>query len=190
VLEEYFGSVLASDIEAYGYGEVADYLTAALPPVDFSITNPPFHSAIAFVRKALANARMGVAMFLPTRWQEGIGRYQTLFAETPPTLVAQFCERVPLHKDTLLRKNKTQTAYSWYIWLKSVPPTSGARLVWIPPCRAWLERWGYYDDDIGPEPMILRPRGHAEPDLAALATPLVSPLPSSTTRLAKVGGSQ
>jgi hypothetical protein len=125
VLEEYFGAVLASDIEDYGFGEIADYLTAECPSVDLSITNPPFQSAIAFVRKALANARIGVAMFLPTRWQEGIGRYQTLFAETPPTLVAQFSERVPIHMDTLLRRNKTQTAYTWFIWLKSVPPTFG-----------------------------------------------------------------
>jgi hypothetical protein len=189
VLEEYFGAVLASDIEAYGYGEVADYLTAALPLVDFSITNPPFHSAMAFVRKALANAKVGVAMFLPTRWKEGIKRYQTLFAEMPPTLVAQFCERVPLHKDTLLRINKTQTAYSWYIWLKAVPPASGARLAWIPPCRKRLERWGDYDDDIGPEVIWLSPRTHAEPDFAALATPLLSGLPSSSLLLANDGGS-
>jgi hypothetical protein len=189
VLEEYFGAVLASDIEDYGFGEIADYLTAECPSVDLSITNPPFQSAIAFVRKALANARIGVAMFLPTRWQEGIGRYQTLFAETPPTLVAQFSERVPIHMDTLLRRNKTQTAYTWFIWLKSVPPTSGARLVWIPPCRVWLERWGDYDDDVGPEAIALPARRPAKPDFAALATPLLPSRRTPSVRLAKAGGS-
>jgi len=42
-LSEYFGSVRASDIEAYGYGETLDFLSASEPaiPIDWVITNPP-----------------------------------------------------------------------------------------------------------------------------------------------------
>jgi hypothetical protein len=42
-LKEYFGEIRASDIHAYGYGAVADFLNAPFEaaPADWVITNPP-----------------------------------------------------------------------------------------------------------------------------------------------------
>lgn len=51
VLSEFFGSVRASDIFNYGYGEIQDFLTGltALRSVDWLITNPPFRLAEDFL---------------------------------------------------------------------------------------------------------------------------------------------
>ena len=51
-LREYFGTVKASDIFAYGHGAVADFLATPLEAssVDWIITNPPFRLAEDFIR--------------------------------------------------------------------------------------------------------------------------------------------
>src|SRR5215475_14443806 len=52
-LEEYFGKVQASDIYAYGYGKVADFLAAPIQAgsVDWVITNPPFRASRCRLRR-------------------------------------------------------------------------------------------------------------------------------------------
>jgi hypothetical protein len=139
-LKEYFGKVKASDIHAYGYGSVADFLTAPLEAgsVDWVITNPPFRLAEDFIKRALIGARYGVAILARTVFIESVGRYREIFEQTPPTKFAQFTERVPMVKGRLDRKASTATGYAWIVWEKKVkhPP----HLVWVPPCRKALER--------------------------------------------------
>lgn len=139
-LKEYFGKVKASDIHAYGYGSVADFLTAPLEAgsVDWVITNPPFRLAEDFIKRALIGARHGVAILARTVFIESVGRYREIFEQTPPTKFAQFTERVPMVKGRLDRKASTATGYAWIVWEKRIqhPP----RLVWVPPCRKALER--------------------------------------------------
>lgn len=139
-LKEYFGKVKASDIHAYGYGSVADFLAAPLEAgsVDWVITNPPFRLAEDFIKRALIGARHGVAILARTVFIESVGRYREIFEQTPPTKFAQFTERVPMVKGRLDRKASTATGYAWIVWEKKVkqPP----RLVWVPPCRKSLER--------------------------------------------------
>jgi hypothetical protein len=93
VVAEFVGSsVTASDIFDDGYG---------IAPVDFLndphlvcpawiITNPPFSTACAFSLRALDLATEGVAMLVRTQWIEGIGRYENLFRDRPPSLYAPF----------------------------------------------------------------------------------------------------
>ncbi|MGY3472483.1 SAM-dependent methyltransferase [Bradyrhizobium ottawaense] len=139
-LKEYFGKVKASDIHAYGYGSVADFLTTPLEAgsVDWVITNPPFRLAEDFIKRALIGARHGVAILARTVFIESVGRYREIFEQTPPTKFAQFTERVPMVKGRLDRKASTATGYAWIVWEKRIkhPP----RLVWVPPCRKALER--------------------------------------------------
>jgi len=132
VLREYFRTVEASDIHAYGYGGVRDFLAPDCQvDADWIITNPPFKDkAEQFALRALDQARVGVAIFAQLRWLETIGRYERLFRDQPPTLIAFFCERIALHMDKWDPKGRTATAYIWLVWLKGRHPRAP---FWIPP---------------------------------------------------------
>jgi hypothetical protein len=102
-LKEYFGKVQASDVHPYGFGTVVDFLSAPFEAssVDWVITNPPFRLAEEFVQRSLMVARRGIAILARTVFIESIGRYQGIFAKTPPSRFAQFSERVPMVKGRL-----------------------------------------------------------------------------------------
>ena len=144
VLREYFAKVKYSDAYHYGYGPVRDFLTYPYETnaVDWVITNPPFRLAEEFVLRSLSVAKLGVAILARTVFLESSGRYRKIFEETPPTIFAQFVERVPMVKGRLDSKATTATGYAWFVWDKQsrVPP----RLAWVPPCRKEMERKGDY----------------------------------------------
>ena len=157
-LAEYFFAVHASDVADYsecevrtdqysGQARVSDFLGLDAVPdhiskqgVDWIITNPPFRLAPEFIRRALAlRPRGGVAMLTRLAFLEGVDRYRTLFCDHAPTIVAQFCERVPMVKGRLTAKGSTATAYCWLVWLNGERAPSPV-LEWIAPCRKRLER--------------------------------------------------
>lgn len=144
-LREFFGGVVASDVHDYGGGfAVRDYLFGPsfdFEPTDWTITNPPFRLAEQFVERALELSRVGVAILVRAAFLEGIGRYERLFAVSPPSDVLQFSERVVMHKGRLAPEGSTATAYAWLVWRKGV---EGTALHWIPPSRKDLERLGDY----------------------------------------------
>ena len=158
-LAEYFARVESSDIHDYGFATVRDFLKGpiAANSVDWVITNPPFKDAEEFVHRSRAIARRGVAMLTRTVFIESVGRYERLFNRTPPTIVAQFTERVPMVKGRIDRKASTATGYCWIVW-DQASNADFTRLVWIPPCRKRLERDADYQ-----EPSTLR----AQADLFA-----------------------
>jgi hypothetical protein len=145
-LKEYFEEVRASDIHAYGYGAVADFLNAPVEAgaVDWVVTNPPFRLAEAFVKRSLVIARRGVAILARTVFIESVGRYREIFETTPPSRFAQFTERVPMVKGRLDRKASTATGYAWLVWDVGRRRKASPQLIWIPPCRKSLERDGDY----------------------------------------------
>ncbi|MCL5779277.1 class I SAM-dependent methyltransferase [Limibaculum sp. FT325] len=145
VLSEYFKEVSASDVHAYGYGAVSNFLTSVheASAFDWVITNPPFRLAEDFVLRALPIARRGVAMLVRTVFIESVGRYERVFTRFPPARVAQFTERVPMIKGRVDRKASTATGYAWVIWEKAC--TAPTALTWVPPCRKSLERAGDYE---------------------------------------------
>lgn len=138
VLGEVFGQVTASDVHDYGCGFQVGSFVGSGPDVietpdvtiDWVITNPPFNEATAFVERAREVARHGVAMLVRTSWLEGVGRYQALFRDTPPSLIGQFVERVPMHRGRWDPAGATMTAYAWVIWQHGEFDT---RTRWIPP---------------------------------------------------------
>ncbi len=138
-LREYFATVEASDIHDYGAGFPArDYLFGEAPePVDWTITNPPFRLAEQFIDRGLATSRYGIAIIVRAAFLEGVGRFERLYAVTPPSHVLQFSERVVMHKGRLAPEGSTATAYAWLVWM---PYSRGTELSWIPPSRKLLER--------------------------------------------------
>jgi len=146
-LGEYFSAVWASDVHDYGLegAFLHDFLMPYTPRmlnipgwgVDWIISNPPFRLAEQFITQARGMAGEGVAMIVRTSFLEGVGRYQNLFSKSPPSIVAQFSERVPMVRGRLTATGSTATSYCWLVWIKGVTTTE---LVWIPPCRKKLER--------------------------------------------------
>jgi len=152
-LREYFGTVHASDVHDYGnpcQQRVSDFLFPGSEPavvaaegVDWIITNPPFRLAESFIERAFAVGARNLAMLVRTAFLEGCGRYDRLFRLNPPSVVAQFTERLPMVRGRCDPKASTATAYCWLAWMEG---EEGTRMLWIPPCRKHLERPGDYDD--------------------------------------------
>ncbi len=164
-LEEYFGQVEASDIFDYGYGTVADFLHPDHPgyaQCDWIITNPPFNLAGDFIRQALKLARRGVAMLCRTQFQEGEDRHATIFAPHPPVAIAQYIERVPMHRGRWVVNGKSATAYEWFVWLKE-PAGHRTAFQWIPKSRLVLSR---HDDWLRFSGCMNLPKTHAAMVLA------------------------
>lgn len=158
-LKEYFGRVSASDIFDYSVNggvpwcqdRVVDFLfpgsespMLAAQGCDFIITNPPFRLAEQFIERARQlKGWQGTAMLVRTAFLEGVGRWERLYSVNPPTVVAQFTERVPMVKGRLTATGSTATAYCWLVWLANRDPQP---MMWIPPCRKQLERPGDYPE--------------------------------------------
>lgn len=146
-LKEYFDCVHTSDIHDYGYGDkVSDFLFPIpfdFVDVDWVITNPPFRLAEQFIDRAFHLSLEGVAMIVRTSFLEGVGRYERLFTKNPPSVIAQFAERVPMVKGRLTEKGSTATAYCWLVWVMG---KEGTEFKWIPPCRKSLEYAGDYPE--------------------------------------------
>jgi hypothetical protein len=141
-LKEYADHVFAADLGHYGYcpGGI-DFLdkTIAAPQVSWVIANPPTTRALVlkFALRALEIAP-NVAIFARLQWLETAERYHKLFRPHPPTLIAVFSERVPLHRGRWVINGSTATSYCWLVWVKGMPPRP---LFWIPPgCRKRLSK--------------------------------------------------
>lgn len=153
VLKEQFARVDSFDIEDYGYcpalpgGFLENDRFCNEGEWDWCITNPPFKLAAEFVRKGLFVARRGVAMLCRTVIIEGQTRFENLYSVHPPSLVAQYVERVPMVEAQFDPKASTATGYAWVVWDKQNPMKKKypndllqAPLCWIPPSRFELER--------------------------------------------------
>ena len=139
-LGEYFETVFASDIHPYADGQpVGNFVArpgsidAISPPFkpDWIVTNPPFNLACEFALTALERATEGVAMLCRSTWAESAKRYEALFRDTPPAVIAQYSERVPMVKGHYDPKASSATGYAWFVWY--CRPTGPTQFMWIPP---------------------------------------------------------
>lgn len=150
-LLESFAAVPASDVHDYdGRYPIRDYLfgpTSDWAPTDWTITNPPFRLAEQFIDRALELSAVGCAMLVRSAFLEGVGRFERLFAERPPTTILQFSERVVMHKGRLAPDGSTATAYCWLVWEHGCEKS--AHFDWIAPCRRALERVYDYQEHGG-----------------------------------------
>lgn len=153
VLSEVFEKVRASDVEDYGADfEVGSYVGVGPDVIsrsqpDWIITNPPFNLAVEFAERALTEATIGIALLLRTSWMEGGERYERLFRNKPPRIVAPYCERVPMVAGRWDPAASSATSYTWFVWHQA-HFRKETRLVWIAPGAkarhsqdADLKRW-------------------------------------------------
>lgn len=144
-LAESFGAknVFSTDILDYnwkGQDALFDWVGgehASARGFTWMITNPPFRHAETFVKNALIREIPNVAVLVRTQFLEGVGRFNNLYSWRSPAVVAQFAERVPMVQGRLDPKASTATSYAWVVWVEGVNKT---RMMWIPPCRALLEK--------------------------------------------------
>jgi hypothetical protein len=149
-LEPTFFRCLQADIHDYGNKiPTEDFLIKPVEhdwDVDWVITNPPFRLGLEFAQRALPLAKKGVALLVRTQFLESKLRYDELFRDRAPDIIAQFVERVPMVKGRVDPNASTATAYCWLVWLQDNPaPYPGPIFQWIPPCRHHLEKPGDYD---------------------------------------------
>lgn len=159
-LAETFQRVICTDIFDYGWQgqeRTVDYLWPGdLQPAEFTIFNPPFRLAEKFILRSFETpVWQGTAAIVRSAFLEGADRYRNLFTKYPPTIYAQFTERVIMTKGIVrdpskeywdekakkMKRPSTATSYCWLVWLRDAsrkPP------MWIPPCRKALERVGDY----------------------------------------------
>ncbi|WP_438751471.1 SAM-dependent methyltransferase [Pararhizobium sp. O133] len=144
-LAEYFKTVHSADAYPYGFCPIRDFLTFPYEALshDWVITNPPFRLAEEFVETALTVARKGVAILARTVFLESVGRYENIFIKRPPSVFAQFAERVPMVKGRVDAKASTATGYAWFVW-ENEKQGEHPRLSWVPPCRKSLEKTDDY----------------------------------------------
>ncbi len=113
------------------------YLLDGMDWFDAIVTNPPFRLALDFAERCLDIApERGFALLCRAAWSESKKRYERLFQDRPPSLIAQFVERVPMVEGRCDPGADTATAYAWYCWR---PGDHDTRYRWIPPCRKALE---------------------------------------------------
>lgn len=145
-LSEFFRTAHGSDIHDYGFGDVDDFLFPGNERAGYHwiITNPPFRLGMQFIIKALETAEAGVAVLVRTAFLEGNERYNELFNKYPPSIIAQFVERVPMVRGRLDKNISSATAYCWIIWDKSALKDL-TQFVWIPKCRKLLEKPSDYE---------------------------------------------
>lgn len=164
VLAERFDDVYRTDVHDHGglhavgsfVGVGADVVSAPPHRPDWIITNPPFSLGLEFAERALQEAREGVALLVRSAWLETETRWERLFRDAPPAIVALFVERVPMHLGRWDPEGDTATAYAWVVWRRAAPRESETplescakparwgngctSLIWIPPgCRRRLE---------------------------------------------------
>lgn len=138
VLREYSRGVIASDIHDYGYGDGVQDFTTWNPSCEWDrphwiITNPPYNGREEiFALRAIDIATVGVALFVRQQWLETVGRYGRIFKPHPPSIIAQFSERVPLARGRWNPDGSTATAYLWIIWLRE-RLRGPVQFFWIPP---------------------------------------------------------
>lgn len=96
---------------------------------DWIITNPPFPDALAFILNGLDVAQSGVAVLARTNLMEGKERYERLFRDRPPRIVAPFAGRVDMTVGGIDPATSTATSYAWFVWTAHAPQEP---VRWIP----------------------------------------------------------
>lgn len=135
-LVEHGHKVYSSDLIDRGYGDVQDFFEMDKLPDDCStiLTNPPYKYALEFVLHSLKLLpEKGLCiMFLKTTFLESVGRYNALFKDNPPCIVAQCISRVQccINGEFDKVKSSSAQAYAWFIWQKS-ERVINPRIMWI-----------------------------------------------------------
>lgn len=131
VLEETGCKVRSSDLYERGYGESGFDFLSATSRAGNIVTNPPYNAAEGFVARGVELADRKFALLLRLAFLEGANRAKTIFAQTPPSRVWVFSERITFYMKGATKAGSGTTAYAWFVWDKDAP--SRTELKWFAP---------------------------------------------------------
>ena len=124
-LKQYGCKVYSADLIDRGYGEVKDFFDTTSLPEDCSciITNPPYKYATEFILHSLEILPEGgyCFMLLNNSYLEGKTRYEKIYKQYPPMMVACFVRRLRCSLNGMFDKkleNRSAVPYSWFVWRK------------------------------------------------------------------------
>ncbi len=131
VLEETGQPVRSTDLYDRGFGESGvDFLTSP-SEADNIVTNPPYNCAEGFVASGVKQAKRKFALLLRLAFLEGANRVKTIYANTPPSRVWVFSERITFYPSGVEPKGSGTSAYAWFVWDKDAPGST--ELKWFEP---------------------------------------------------------
>jgi hypothetical protein len=131
VLEETGQPVRSTDLYDRGFGESGvDFLTSR-SEADNIVTNPPYNCAEGFVASGVKQAKRKFALLLRLAFLEGANRAKTIFANTPPSRVWVFSERITFYPSGVEPKGSGTSAYAWFVCDKDAPGST--ELKWFEP---------------------------------------------------------
>lgn len=108
----------SSNIWNLKYG--LDFLADDYPydKADVIIMNPPFATIEPFMIRALEIAQDKLIMLCRTQVTEGLGRYEKIFKNNPPTYIYQYIDRIQCWKSGVKPTGSSAQAYCWLVWEK------------------------------------------------------------------------
>lgn len=80
--------------------------------------NPPFATIEPFIIRALEIAQDKLIMLCRTQVTEGLGRYEKIFKNNPPTYIYQYIDRIQCWKSGIKPTGSSAQAYCWLVWEK------------------------------------------------------------------------
>lgn len=131
VLEKASPNTISSDLYNRGFGQTGVDFLKSDRKTDNIVTNPPYNAAEGFVRNGTSLAKRKFALLLRLAFLEGANRAKTIFADTPPSRVWVFSERITFYPAGALQSGGGTTAYAWFVWDKDAP--TGTELKWLKP---------------------------------------------------------
>lgn len=123
--------IRSSDLYDRGFGEPGFDFLRATTQTDNIVTNPPYNSAEGFVTTGLKLAKKKFALLLRLAFLEGANRANTIFANSPPSRVWVFSERITFYPSGVEPRGTGTTAYAWFVWDKDAGGRS--ELKWLKP---------------------------------------------------------
>lgn len=98
---------------------------------DVIIMNPPYATLEPFLIRALEIAKDKVIVLCRLQALEGASRYEKIFAETPPTDIYGYIERIQCWKGGEKPSGSSAQAYAWFVWDKKKEVGEGPVWHWL-----------------------------------------------------------
>ena len=131
--------LLGTDIRDRGYRNSKwqlfynqDFLSDDYPidKADIVIMNPPYAILEPFLIRALEIAKKKLIVLCRTQALEGVGRFEKIFKDNPPTEVYQYVDRIQCWKNGEKPDGSSAQAYCWIVWDKT-SENKETKLKWI-----------------------------------------------------------
>lgn len=98
----------------YGLDFLAD--DYPIESADVVIMNPPYSILEPFLIRALEIANKKLVVLGRTQALEGVGRYNNIFKDNPPTDIYQYIDRIQCWRNGEEPEGSSAQAYCWLVW--------------------------------------------------------------------------